>query len=147
MAIASRSPGLTRKAGQLQPANPLTVRQSFELGISILLAAAEQIFLKLASDGTSPLQAIFFAGHMASVWMWLGIACLIGGLIFWLSVLRSIPLLIAFNLAAVTHVLVPLASWAFLGEQISLLRWGGILLVTAGVLVVAQPLASVEERL
>jgi drug/metabolite transporter (DMT)-like permease len=44
-------------------------------------------------------------------------------------------------------VIVPLGCWIFLGEQISLLRWGGIFLVTLGILLVAQPLAKVEERL
>jgi multidrug transporter EmrE-like cation transporter len=111
------------------------------------LSSAAQIFLKLASDGTNPLQAIFFAGHWASLWIWLGIGCMISGLFVWLSVLRSMPLLIAFNIASATNVVVPLASLTFLGEQISLLRWLGILLVTAGVLVVARPLATVEEKL
>jgi drug/metabolite transporter (DMT)-like permease len=146
MTIA-REPEVSVGSGQARPSDYSRVRQFSELGIAIIFAAAEQIFLKLASEGANPVQAVFFMGQMASVWMWLGIGCLIGGLFFWLSVLRSMPLLIAFNLAAVTHVLVPLGSWLFLGEQISMLRWAGILLVTSGVLIVAQPLAKVEERL
>jgi drug/metabolite transporter (DMT)-like permease len=79
--------------------------------------------------------------------MWLGIAAMVVGLVSWLYALKSVPLTIAFTLAASTQVIVPLGCWIFLGEQISLLRWGGIFLVTLGILMVAQPLAKVEERL
>jgi drug/metabolite transporter (DMT)-like permease len=50
-------------------------------------------------------------------------------------------------LAYLTSGAMWLGCWLFLGEQISLLRWGGIFLVTFGVLLVAQPLSKIEERL
>lgn len=90
---------------------------------------------------------MFNIAALKSHWVWLGIISMLGSLVSWLYALRSVPLLIAFNLAAATLVIVPISSWVFLGEQISPVRWLGILLVTVGVLVVAKPLSRVEERL
>ena len=65
----------------------------------------------------------------------------------WLYALRFVPLNIAYNLAGLLHALIPIGCWLFLGEKISLIRWGGILCVLAGVYVLARPVAHMEERL
>jgi drug/metabolite transporter (DMT)-like permease len=117
-----------------------------QIGISVLLNAAAQIFIKIGA-AEIPNQALFAISSLFSLAMWLGIIAMVLALVSWLYALRSVPLTVAFTLAAGTQVLVPLGSWVFLGEQISLIRWMGIFLVTFGVLVVAQPLSKVEERL
>ena len=68
-------------------------------------------------------------------------------LVSWLYVLRHVPLSLAFPLSNVVHVLVPLASWLFLGELISTRRWWGITLVLIGLIIVAKPVARIEEKL
>jgi len=40
-----------------------------------------------------------------------------------------------------------LSSWFFLNEYISAQRWCGIALVLLGVLIVAKPVARMEEKL
>jgi drug/metabolite transporter (DMT)-like permease len=117
-----------------------------QIGISVLLNAAAQVFIKIGATDT-PNQTLFTISSLFSLAMWLGIVAMVLALVSWLYALRSVPLTIAFTLAAGTQVLVPLGSWVFLGEQISLIRWMGIFLVTFGVLIVAQPLSKVEERL
>ena len=117
-----------------------------QIGVSVLLTAAAQIFIKIGT-GHAADQSLLSISTLTSGAMWLGIVAMIVALISWLYALRSIPLTIAFTLAAGTQVIVPLGCWIFLGEQISLLRWGGIFLVTFGILLVAQPLSKVEERL
>ena len=117
-----------------------------QIGVSVLLNAAAQIFIKIGT-GHNTDQSLFSVSSLTSGAMWLGIVAMVVALVSWLYALRSIPLTIAFTLAASTQVIVPLGCWIFLGEQISLLRWGGIFLVTLGILLVAQPLAKVEERL
>jgi drug/metabolite transporter (DMT)-like permease len=72
---------------------------------------------------------------------------MIAALFAWLHALRFVPLIIAFSLAAATQVIIPLGCWVFLGEQISLARWAGIFIVTLGVIIIARPLARLEERL
>jgi drug/metabolite transporter (DMT)-like permease len=117
-----------------------------QIGVSVLLNAAAQIFIKIGT-GHSGDQSLFSISSLTSGAMWLGIVALVVALVSWLYALKSVPLTIAFTLAASTQVIVPLGCWMFLGEQISPLRWGGIFFVTFGILLVAQPLSKVEERL
>ena len=79
--------------------------------------------------------------------MWAGIIAEVASLVAWLGALRTVPLSIAYNLSGATHVLIPLGCWAWLGESISPLRWLGIALVVAGVVLSAQAAAAVEEKL
>jgi drug/metabolite transporter (DMT)-like permease len=135
-------------AGRLDPPpkRALFFNPYLQIGVSVLLNAAAQVFIKIGSGRASD-QSLFSVSALTSGWMWLGIVAMVIALVSWLYALRSVPLTIAFTLAASTQVIVPLGCWIFLGEQISLLRWGGIFLVTFGILLVAQPLSKVEERL
>jgi len=118
-----------------------------QLSLSILLAAAAQLFMKKGSNSTTvPAIWLGFEG-LRSGWIWLCIAALVSSLFSWLYSLRFVPLNIAYNLAGFTQVLVPLGCWLLLGERIGLGRLCGILLVCAGVFIVAQPLMRVEEKL
>lgn len=114
---------------------------------SVTLSAGAQLFMKKGADeAIDPTAAIAlgFSG-LHSPWVWAGIACLIGSLISWLYALRFVPLIVAFNLAGLQHVIVPLISWLYLGEKIGGIRWLGIGLVFAGVLIVAKPIIKMEE--
>jgi drug/metabolite transporter (DMT)-like permease len=135
-------------AGQLDhpPKRAWFFNPYLQIGVSVLLNAAAQIFIKIGT-GHATDQSLFSVSSLTSGAMWLGIVAMVVALVSWLYALKSVPLTIAFTLAAGTQVIVPLGCWIFLGEQISLLRWGGIFLVTLGILLVAQPLAKVEERL
>lgn len=135
-------------AGQLDhPPGPAWFLNPYlQIGVSVLLNAAAQILIKIGTGHASD-QSLLSVSSLTSGAMWLGIVALVIALVSWLYALRSVPLTIAFTLAASTQVIVPLGCWIFLGEQISPLRWGGIFLVTFGVLLVAQPLSKVEERL
>jgi drug/metabolite transporter (DMT)-like permease len=117
-----------------------------QLLISIILTAVSQIFLKLGVDGNfaSPWYAL---PNFLSIWIWLGILAVIGSLLSWLYALRSVPLIIAYNLAATNHIMVAIGSMLFLGEAISLRRWAGIFLVALGVFFIARPVARAEEKL
>ena len=116
------------------------------IGFTVILSAAAQILFKSGSDNT-PGGTLLGLSSLASPAVWLGIGCMIASLFFWLHALRFVPLIIAFSLAAATQVVVPLGSWLFLGEQISIVRWAGILIVTLGIMIIARPLARLEERL
>lgn len=117
-----------------------------QISISVVLSAASQVLMKLGADDAGHGELLAFTG-LRSGWVWLGIIALIASLVSWLHALRSVPLNIAFNLACLTHALVPLSCWIFLGETIPLKRWLGIALVIAGVVVVARPLMRLEEKL
>ena len=121
--------------------NPVT-----HLVLSIAFNAAAQVFFRLAAGRTGG-ELWLSLSVVGSQWLWFGIFAEIASLASWLYALRSIKLLIAYNLSGLLHVLVPLASWLFLHEQVPAGRWVGIFLVLAGVLVVGSPVVKVEERL
>jgi len=116
------------------------------IGFTVILSAAAQILFKAGSDNT-PGGSLLGVSSLGSPMVWLGIVCMIASLIVWLHALRFVPLIVAFSLTAATQVVVPLGSWLFLGEQISFVRWAGIFVVTFGVMIIARPLARLEERL
>jgi len=125
----------------------LFLNRYVQMLLSILLSAAAQVFLKKGADESVHATTEFVLGFsgLHSIWIWAGIGCLIGSLFSWLYALRFMPLVIAFNLAGLTHVLVPLICWGYLGEKINALRWLGISMVFIGVLIVAKPLIKMEE--
>jgi multidrug transporter EmrE-like cation transporter len=119
-----------------------------QIFLTVLLTAAAQVLLKIGAEHS--------AGN-DSVWSWLGVAELGNGMTWlgilafvasfggWLYALRFLPLGLAFALTNGVHVFVPIGSWLFLGEHISLLRGSGICVIIAGILLLAQPVAKVEE--
>jgi len=117
-----------------------------QLLISVTLTALSQIFLKIGVDTqfVSPWNTL---SNFFSFWIWLGILAIIGSLFSWLYALKSVPLIIAFNLAATNHIMVAVGSWLFLGEAISFRRWIGIFLVALGAFFIARPVARAEENL
>jgi undecaprenyl phosphate-alpha-L-ara4N flippase subunit ArnF len=126
----------------------------YQLAFSILLSTASQPLLKIGADHVHVVMEAARAPSwqtpvyfLMSGWAWLGIFAQIASLLSWVYALRSVQLNIAFNLTGIAHVLVPLASWIFLGEFISPLRWVGILLVFLGVLITAQEAVKLEEKL
>jgi drug/metabolite transporter (DMT)-like permease len=116
------------------------------IGLNVILTSIANILFKVGSDHT-PGGSLLGVASFGSVAVCLGIGCMIAALFSWLHALRFVPLIIAFSLAAATQVLIPLGCWFFLGEEISLVRWVGIFVVTLGVIIIARPLARLEERL
>jgi len=129
-----------------KPRSPWYFHPLLQISFSIVLSSASQIFFKVASDGNHGPHTVNL--QLFTSWaLWGGIVSTLTSLVCWLNALRSVPLIIAFNLGAATYILVPLGSWVFLGEQVPPIRWLGIALVTLGVLLIARPLSRMEERL
>ena len=121
-----------------------------QLTVSIVCVLVSELLLKRgASDIANLTSSWSWTGinGLASPLVWLAIIFVIISFVSWLYVLKYIPLSIAFPLSRVVDALVPLCSWIFLGEMISIRRWCGIVLVIIGLAVVAKPVAQMEERL
>jgi drug/metabolite transporter (DMT)-like permease len=117
-----------------------------QIAVGALLVTASELLLKkgaVLSQGSSWMGI----EALRSIWTWAGIVTYLLSFVSWLYVLRYVPLGIAFSLINVVHVLVPLASWAILGERVTLARWTGIGLVFAGIVLIARDAAKAEERL
>ncbi len=134
----------------IQKTKKLLLNPWFQLVLSVLFVTTSEVFLKRGAVEAPRLpEEVNWTGvsGLASPDVWYGILFVIASFISWLYVLRFIPLTIAYPLSNVVHVLVPLASWFFLNEHISIQRWCGIALVLLGVLIVAKPVARMEENL
>jgi multidrug transporter EmrE-like cation transporter len=126
------------------------VNPYFLILIGALLNTAGELFLKRGASTEAHLGGV--AGAMGftpllSGWTWVGIVSYVLSFLTWLSVLRTIPLSIAFPLINVVHVFVPIGASIFLHEQVSLKRWLGISLIILGVLAIMKPVAKAEEKL
>lgn len=122
----------------------------FQIFLSAMLVTVSELFLKRGAMETAQAsQPLAWTGlpGLGSVYVWCGIVFVVLSFLSWLYILKHIPLTVAFPLSNVVHVFVPLASWMVLGELITPLRWCGISLVLVGLVVVAKPIAKIEERL
>lgn len=57
---------------------------------------------------------------------------------FWLIALSKVDLSYAYPFVGLAYVAVAFFSWIFLGEALSTLRWAGIVMIVAGVMLVAR---------
>jgi drug/metabolite transporter (DMT)-like permease len=133
-----------------KPAPGLFWNPYVQIFFTVLLTAAAQILLKVGADHS--------AAADNSVWSWLGLKELSSGITWlgilafiasfggWLYALRFLPLGLAFALTNGVHIFVPIGSWYFLGDHIGWLRATGILIIIAGILLLAQSVAKVEEK-
>jgi len=117
-----------------------------QISLSVLLTSAAQIFLKIGATKSVPEIWLGIEG-LRSGWVWMAILAMVTGLFSWLYSLKFVPLNIAYNLAGITQVLIPIGCSLFLGEHIGPTRACGILLVCVGVFIVARSLIQVEEKL
>jgi drug/metabolite transporter (DMT)-like permease len=111
--------------------------------ISIIMGAAGQLFIK---QGLNNLGGLDFSTGLVSAYMkiflspliFLGILIYFLGVFFWLYGLSKVDLSFAFPFVSLSYVFVFLFSWWFLGENIPLLRWIGVLTICLGVFLVAK---------
>lgn len=98
---------------------------------------------QIGDPGNSPLALIAALFHP---WVALGVALLIAWTASHMALLSWADLSYVLPVTSIAYVLTAFAGKWFLGESISLKRWAGIVLVTAGVTVVgiSSPPSTVE---
>lgn len=138
IATPAKAPPSARPRGFFNP--------YLQIAIGALLVTASELMLKKGADAATTASWLGVSA-LASLWTWGGIATYILSFVSWLYVLRFVPLGIAFSLINAVHILVPLSSWFFLHERISVGRWTGIALVLAGIILIGQTVATTEEKL
>ena len=112
---------------------------------SVFLAAVGQITLKYGMNKVGRITAADF-GNVFELFMrtFTNPFVLLGFLVFglssilWLVVLSRINVSVAYPFVSLTYFLVLLLSWLFLGEKITLLQWGGVMLIWLGLFVVTR---------
>ena len=132
-----------------KPAPGLFWNPFVQIFLTVFLTAVAQVLLKLGANDSSANNSVWSwigIAELGSGWTWLGILTFIASFGSWLYALRFLPLGLAFALTNGVHIFVPVGSLLFLGEHISLLRGSGILVIIAGILLLAQSVAKVEEK-
>lgn len=111
---------------------------------SVITAVIGQLLLKQGMSGTGALSlgegsiVSLFVRVFTNPWVILGLACYVGGLIFWLIALSRAPLSFVYPFAALTMALVVLSSAVIFHETITPLRLFGVAVIITGVFVVAR---------
>jgi multidrug transporter EmrE-like cation transporter len=105
------------------------------------MTMGSQLLLKKAILVIGPLmqsdKIAFLFAAITSPFVILSIAIQGIGFFLWMFVLNSMKLGIAFGLSgAIFYILIALSSWHFYGERLSLQQWGGLLLISAGVMLI-----------
>ncbi|MEB3220440.1 MAG: EamA family transporter [Candidatus Sericytochromatia bacterium] len=120
--------------------------QSFALILtSILLSVLGQYALKTGAGrlGQVGVESAGRATELAlaaaaNPWLIGGLACYALGAVTWIMVLTRVPLSWAYPILALNQVLILLVAAFLLGEHVSAMRWGGVLLIVTGVFLVSQ---------
>lgn len=112
---------------------------------SVFLATAGQLMLKTGMTRVGyigstrlerPLQVI---GEVARTWQVLfGLVLFALSALTWLVVISRVPLSFAYPFAGITYLLLTLFSKFVLKEHVPHLRWLGVALVVAGIIVVGR---------
>jgi len=67
-----------------------------------------------------------------------GLGLYVLGAVAWLTVLSRVALSFAYPMLALTYAITPAAAWLVLGEAVPLARWAGIVVICAGVFLIAR---------
>ena len=111
--------------------------------ISIAMGAGGQIFIK---KGLNNIGIIDFSNGFITAYMKIfysplilfGLVIYALGVFFWLYGLSKVDLSFAFPFVSLSYLMVFVLSWWFLGENISLIRWSGMIIICFGVFVVGR---------
>lgn len=119
----------------------MTLRRYLVLVVVIFTTPLGDFFLSLGMKDIGPVSLSHLSVLISAVWtpkILIGIALLIGYFASYLTALSWADLTYVLPATAMGNVVVALLAKFFLHEEISLSRWAGILLITAGVGFVAR---------
>jgi drug/metabolite transporter (DMT)-like permease len=112
---------------------------------SVTMGVSGQLCLKAGMDQVGELSADSVSTIVQTIFhvlttplVFIGLTFYVMGAAFWLVVLSKLDLSLAYPMLALTYILTPLAAQFILGEQVPTLRWLGVGIIFAGVVVVSQ---------
>lgn len=111
---------------------------------SITVSSTAHVLLKkgmsqeryAGSDVTSIWDTIFIVA--TSPWVLIGMVLHVAALVIWLWALSRVDITFAYPFLAVGYVLVSLMAWLWLGEQISLTRFLGMVVIVIGIVILSR---------
>lgn len=105
----------------------------------IILGASGQIFMKHGMTEIGKIGSMGELLQLSNLWRMItnpfvlsGIVMYGAALILWLGALSQLEVSMIYPLLSLGYVLTAIFAFAFLGESVTLVRWGGIMLVALG---------------
>ncbi|MCX5668151.1 MAG: EamA family transporter [Candidatus Omnitrophica bacterium] len=89
----------------------------------------------------------FAARSASSPFLWLGIFVFALNFFVWIVILYKVPLSIAMPVGSFCYIFIPVCAMLFLHEEISLVRWAGIICIVLGIHFVAQSRKPAQAEL
>lgn len=119
------------------------MKPTLSILIAVLIGVIGQLMLKagLNSMGGLDYSAGLLKAHLrlfSSPMVVGGVLSYIGSVFFWLYALTKTDLSYAYPFLSLSYLLILGASWLFLGEEIPLIRWVGVMVICAGVVLVSR---------
>lgn len=121
--------------------------------VSVSFAVAGQLTLKSAMTevgriGASEVRSV---GHtvgraLREPRLWIGLGLFGVSSLFWLVVLSRVPLSLAYPFVGISYVVVVGFSALVLHERVPLLRWVGVAVIVAGIIIVGLSFARPSAR-
>lgn len=106
-------------------------------GASVTFGALGQLLMKAGTAGLGGAGALAtLAGAMGRPQVLLGLAAYAFSSLLWLVVLSRMDLSAVYPLGSASYAIVVVASWV-MGEHVGPLRWLGVVLIVAGVVLVS----------
>ena len=109
---------------------------------SILLAVAGQMMMKKGMMAIGAFSLDQFIGKIIPMftnpWVFSGFACFGLSSVFWLVVLSRLEISLVYPMVSVAYVLVGILSWYFFKENLSVMRWAGIMVILLGVFLISR---------
>jgi uncharacterized membrane protein len=126
-------------------AAPLQIRIIAMIVLTVLFNSAGNLFLSTGMKQIGDIGS-WMPDRLASLYwhaltngtIWIGIVVLVLFFACYLVLLSWADYSYVHPASAAGYVIVPLLGYAFAGEQVSTLRWSGIVLITLGVTLVGQ---------
>ena len=110
--------------------------------LAVLLGATRQVIMNMGMKIYGQVSATSGWGQRVPILkvpqVFLGFVCYGVSAVLWIAVVSNVDLSLAYPMVSLAYVLVFLASWLLLGEQISPVRIAGLAIIVAGVLVISR---------
>jgi drug/metabolite transporter (DMT)-like permease len=130
----------------------LTTRTLALTALAVVLNAAGNVFLKMGMRRVGEITSFSPDALRGVAWrvstsgmLWLGVAVLALFFVCYLVLLSWADYSFIQPASAGGYAIVPFLGWLMAGEQVGALRWGGVLLICLGVLLVGRTRVRTTE--
>jgi len=112
------------------------------VAISVVLGICGQLSFKYAMLRVGSIDlghlATGLLAMVASPFVWLGLCCYGLSTVMWLIILSRVQLSFAYPLLSTGYILIVILSYLIFKEPVTWLRFGGVLVIVAGVIMVTH---------